>query len=189
VVPIFLEQIAKGGPVTVTHPEVRRYFMTIPEAVTLVLQATALGESGQIMMLEMGDPVKIVDLARQLISLAGKTEDEVPIEFVGLRPGEKLNEELHCSTESCVRTAHSKIQVFNPYSKPPVDTIEMIDSAVNLMQPDTDAAEVRRILGQIVSEYQPLSPVDPIVADAAGEGPEAIHVDENEPNGKSSVAS
>ena len=116
--PIFLEQIARGGPVTVTHPEMQRYFMTIPEAVTLVLQATALGESGQIMVLEMGDPVKIVDLARQLIMLSGNNENEIPIEFVGLRPGEKLMEELYGSTELYSQTAHNKILVFNPNSWP-----------------------------------------------------------------------
>jgi len=154
VVPIFMEQIARGGPVTVTHPEMQRYFMTIPEAVTLVLQATALGDSGQIMVLEMGDPIKIVDLARQLITLSGRDQREIPIEFVGLRPGEKLMEELHCSTESCSQTAHSKILVFNSNSGPHDDAIKKIDSAVDLIRPGTDEIEVRRILHEIVPEYQ-----------------------------------
>ncbi|HEY6512492.1 MAG TPA: nucleoside-diphosphate sugar epimerase/dehydratase, partial [Burkholderiaceae bacterium] len=93
VIPKFKEQIARGGPVTVTHPEIIRYFMTIPEAARLVLQAAAVGESGQVLVLEMGEPVRIVDLARQLIRLAGRSADEVAIEFSGLRAGEKLYEE------------------------------------------------------------------------------------------------
>lgn len=154
VVPIFLEQIARGGPITITHPDMQRYFMTIPEAVTLVLQATALGESGQIMVLEMGDPIKIVDLARQLIMLSANDENEIPIEFVGLRPGEKLMEELHGSTELYSQTAHNKILVFNPNSWPPNGALDRIDSAIELMQPNIDDAQVRQILHEIVPEYQ-----------------------------------
>jgi len=149
-----LEQIARGGPVTVTHPEMQRYFMTIPEAVTLVLQATALGESGQIMVLEMGDPVKIVDLAKQLITLSANNEAEIAIEFVGLRPGEKLMEELHGSTEQFSKTAHDKILIFNPNSVPPGDALNRIDSAIDLMRPDISEVQVRQILHEIVPEYQ-----------------------------------
>jgi len=87
VIPKFKEQIAKGGPVTVTHPEIIRYFMTIPEAARLVLQAAAIGQSGQVLVLDMGEPVRIVDLARDLIRLAGHTTEEIPIEFTGLRAG------------------------------------------------------------------------------------------------------
>ena len=114
VVPIFMDQIARGGPVTITHPEMQRYFMTIPEAVTLVLQATALGESGQIMVLNMGDPIKIVDLVHQLFQLVGKQEGEIPIEFIGLRPGEKLFEELCQDSEICIETSHAKIKDLQP---------------------------------------------------------------------------
>ncbi len=89
VVPIFMDQIARGGPITVTHPEMRRYFMTIPEAVTLVLQATALGDSGQIMVLEMGEPIKIVDLIQHLLQLVGKSRDEIPIQVRWPETGRK----------------------------------------------------------------------------------------------------
>ncbi len=107
VIPIFQEQIERGGPVTVTHPEIRRYFMTIPEAAQLVLQAGAIGNGGDILILDMGEPVKIVDLARDMISLSGK--EEVQVVFSGLRPGEKLFEELELQGEDCVRTRHPKI--------------------------------------------------------------------------------
>jgi FlaA1/EpsC-like NDP-sugar epimerase len=163
VVPIFLEQIARGGPVTITHPEMQRYFMTIPEAVTLVLQATALGESGQIMVLEMGDPIKIVDLARQLITLSANNEHEIAIEFVGLRPGEKLMEEFHGSTEQYSQTAHNKILVFNPNLWPPNGALDKIDSAIELMQPNLDDAQVRQILHEIVPEYQSEFDAKPLI--------------------------
>jgi FlaA1/EpsC-like NDP-sugar epimerase len=99
VIPKFKEQIAKGGPLTVTHPEIPRYFMTIPEAARLVLQAAALAESGQVYVMDMGEPVKIIELARTMIPLAGHHEDEIGIVFSGLRPGEKLYEELLADAE------------------------------------------------------------------------------------------
>ncbi len=111
VIPKFKEQIARGGPVTVTHPEIIRYFMTIPEAARLVLQAAAIGDSGQVLVLDMGEPVKIVDLARDLIRLAGHTEREIPIVFSGLRPGEKLYEELLADAERTVPTAVERLRV------------------------------------------------------------------------------
>jgi len=111
VIPIFRRQIAKGGPVTVTHPDMTRYFMTIPEAASLVVQAGAIGGEGKIFVLDMGEPVRIVDLARNMIRLSGKEPDrDVPIDFVGARPGEKLHEELWGADEEVRPTSHPKIQ-------------------------------------------------------------------------------
>src|SRR4029078_955868 len=110
VIPIFKQQISRGGPVTVTHREMRRYFMTIPEASQLVLQAGAMGQGGEIFILDMGDPVKIVDLARDLITLSGlRPDDDVEIKFTGIRPGEKLFEELSTASEHADKTRHPKV--------------------------------------------------------------------------------
>ncbi len=105
VIPKFKEQIAKGGPVTVTHPDITRYFMTIPEAARLVVQAAVIGQTGQVLVLDMGQPVRIVDLARDMIRLSGRGQDEIHIEFSGLRPGEKLYEELLADNDTSLPTA------------------------------------------------------------------------------------
>jgi FlaA1/EpsC-like NDP-sugar epimerase len=111
VIPKFKEQIAKGGPVTVTHPDIIRYFMTIPEAARLVLQAAAIGETGQVLVLDMGEPVKIVDLARTMIRLSGHSEQAIRIEFTGLRPGEKLFEELLADADATLPTRFAQLRI------------------------------------------------------------------------------
>ena len=111
VIPKFKEQIARGGPITVTHPDIIRFFMTIPEAARLVLQAGTIGESGQVLVLDMGEPVKIVELARTMIRLSGKSEDEIVIEYTGLRPGEKLYEELLADADSTLVTPIARLRI------------------------------------------------------------------------------
>ncbi len=113
VVPIFKRQIAAGGPVTITHAEMRRYFMTIPEAAQLVMQAGAIGKGGEIFLLDMGEPVKIIDLAKAMIAKSGLVEGrDIDIEVTGIRPGEKLFEELSCNNEVAVTTSHPKIAIW-----------------------------------------------------------------------------
>jgi FlaA1/EpsC-like NDP-sugar epimerase len=111
VIPKFKEQIAKGGPVTVTHPDITRYFMTIPEAARLVVQACAIGEPGRVYVLEMGAPVKIVELAKAMIQLSGRRLEDVQIVFSGLRPGEKLYEELLADTDATVPTGIAQLRI------------------------------------------------------------------------------
>jgi FlaA1/EpsC-like NDP-sugar epimerase len=155
VVPIFKEQIAKGGPVTVTHPEMQRYFMTIPEAVELVLQASTMGRGSEIFVLDMGEPVRIADLARNMIRLSGKEPDiDIQIQFSGLRPGEKLYEELHLEGEDMQPTFHSKIKIFRDAQLNPAQ-VELDIARLEKDLTRRDEVAVVRQLTKIVPEYKP----------------------------------
>ncbi|MGC3962310.1 MAG: nucleoside-diphosphate sugar epimerase/dehydratase [Rhodocyclaceae bacterium] len=153
VVPKFQAQIVRGGPVTVTHPEITRYFMSIPEACQLVLQAATMGEGGEIFVLDMGEPVKIVELARVLIALSGATEEQIPIAFSGLRPGEKLYEELLADDEHTRPTHHPKLRIAKAREADAGRVAEIID----WLECDVVRTqyEVKRELRRWVPEYQP----------------------------------
>jgi FlaA1/EpsC-like NDP-sugar epimerase len=156
VVPIFKDQIAGGGPVTVTHPEMRRYFMTISEAAQLVLQAFTIGKGGEVFVLDMGEPVKIVDLARNLILLSGLQPDkDIKIQFTGVRPGEKLFEELNLQDEDLVLTSHSKIRSYvSPYN---VDAMQIKACMQDLQQAvsERDTLRIVRLLKELIPDYTP----------------------------------
>ena len=157
VIPRFRQQIAAGGPVTVTHPDIIRYFMLIPEAAQLVLQAGLVASrretGGDIFVLDMGEPVRIVDLARDLIRLSGFTEDEINIEFTGLRPGEKLYEELLADGEATLPTPHPKLRIAKPSAVP--DDKWLADLEQWLAVPSRTEADVKDGLKQRVPDYQP----------------------------------
>ncbi|MEI7635960.1 MAG: nucleoside-diphosphate sugar epimerase/dehydratase [Syntrophus sp. (in: bacteria)] len=155
VIPIFQQQISQGKPVTVTHPEVTRYFMSIPEAAQLILQAGAMGQGGEVFILDMGKPVKIVDMARDVIRLHGfEPYRDIPIEFIGLRPGEKLYEELITVGEGIMPTSHQKIKVIQGNH----GDITILSSMINelIAVADTFNAEaIKRELQKIVPEFTP----------------------------------
>ena len=155
VIPKFKEQIARGGPVTVTHPDITRFFMTIPEAARLVVQAGAIGEGGQVFVLDMGEPVKIVDLARDLIRLSGHTLAEIPIAFSGLRPGEKLFEELLADADATLPTRFERLRIARlDASASSLDEVQLLLdwTAGRSSAPDD---EVRERLARLVPEYRP----------------------------------
>ena len=152
VLEIFRRQIAEGGPLTVTHPEMTRYFMTIPEAAQLVLQAGAMGEGGEIFVLDMGEPVRIVDLARKMIALSGFAPGrEIGIAFTGLRPGEKLAEELGLDDERIAKTRHPKIFIgkLSPY---PAETVEQALTALATLVEAGDDGALRTLLSELIPE-------------------------------------
>lgn len=159
VVPTFQRQIAAGGPITVTHPDICRYFMTIPEAVQLVLQAAVLSLGGEVMMLDMGQPVKIVDLAKDLIHLSGyEVGKDINIVFTGLRPGEKLFEELFVKGEEYVQTQHDKILiVYNSSNNIPKNLYSFVDS-LSKATAQNDSQLILFLLEQLVSGYVPKYP-------------------------------
>ena len=162
VIPKFREQIAAGGPVTVTHPDITRFFMSIPEAAQLVLQAGAMGQGGEIFVLDMGDPVRIVDLAKEMIRLSGFSEEEIRIVFTELRPGEKLYEEVLADNERTLPTPHPKLRVARAR-----DVEEgWLKSLVNWLQHSAlrEDCDVRKALGEWVPEYN-----------AARNGPPVLH--------------
>jgi FlaA1/EpsC-like NDP-sugar epimerase len=154
VIPKFREQIASGGPVTVTHADITRYFMSIPEAAQLVLQAGLMGKGGEIFVLDMGEPVKIVDLARDMIRLSGYSEVDIEIKFTGLRRGEKLFEELLATSEQTLATGHPKVRVVRALAAP--DPSWLRETMAWLDAPDAlDDHAVRGQLARLVPEYRP----------------------------------
>jgi FlaA1/EpsC-like NDP-sugar epimerase len=148
VIPIFRRQIERGGPVTVTHPEMTRFFMTIPEAVSLIVQAGAIGGRGQVYVLDMGEPVKILDVARNMIRLSGKApETDVPITFVGVRPGEKLHEELWTEGETVGPTSHPKIL---RAARPPID-VEWLDQELEELERMVSRGETLDVVSKLAA--------------------------------------
>jgi FlaA1/EpsC-like NDP-sugar epimerase len=188
VVPIFQDQIRRGGPITVTHPEIERFFMTIPEASQLVLQAAAMGKGGEIFVLDMGESVRIVDLARDLIRLSGLNSDDIEIVFTGLRPGEKLYEELYFEDEEMQPTPHSK--VFVAYHRPYqlAEVREAIDelSAIAHESPILLRKKIKDLVPEYESEAAPAAPVaqeNAIPAESNG-----VHLPQRRTNQRTSVA-
>ena len=170
VIPIFQEQIARGGPVTVTHPEVTRYFMSIPEAAQLILQAASMGSGGETFILDMGTPVRILDLAKDLIHLNGlEPEKDIPIQFIGLRPGEKLIEELITEEEGIVSTAHEKIMALRGRAK---DHEALKSGIVDLLAvaKTYNHALIKKKIHDLVPEYNPEDDASPSVGSLQANG-------------------
>jgi FlaA1/EpsC-like NDP-sugar epimerase len=165
VIPIFRKQIARGGPVTVTHPEMTRYFMTIPEAVQLVIQAGAIGGRGQVYVLDMGEPVRIVDLAQTMIRLSGKEPGrEIEIEIVGARPGEKLHEELWSEDETVTPSSHEAIMLV---TRPPIDAA-WLEAELDELDRLVEAGETLDLVGRLSSIVAQPRRNDVLAGDGAG---------------------
>jgi FlaA1/EpsC-like NDP-sugar epimerase len=155
VVPLFQQQIAQGGPVTVTHPDITRYFMSIPEAAQLILQAGAMGEGGEIFILDMGEPVRIADMARDLIRLNGLEPDQdIHIEYIGLRPGEKLYEELITVGEGIIPTGHRKVLVLRGLTSNG-NTLNVWVDELNELAGSFDSDSLKDKLREMIPEYKP----------------------------------
>jgi FlaA1/EpsC-like NDP-sugar epimerase len=177
VIPLFKAQIAKGGPVTITHPEIIRYFMTIPEAAQLVLQAGALGTGGEVFVLDMGDPVKIVDLAREMITLSGfEPEVDIPITFTGLRPGEKLYEELLTAEEGTSATNHKKIFIARSEALDR-ERLELGLARLQTSATNGDDQAIRRRLHALVSTYTYQQPEGEVLETWIPQSPAAEHTE------------
>jgi FlaA1/EpsC-like NDP-sugar epimerase len=175
VVPIFQEQIEAGGPVKVTHPEARRFFMTISEAVSLVLQASAKSEGSEIFVLDMGEPIRIVDLAENMIRLAGLVPyEDIDIQFTGLRPGEKLIEELNRQSETMLASSQEKIQIIHEHPLTWDSIAEWIEE-LEVLLPFRREGEVIAHMQRLAPEYNPTSRANhnqsapPAMAQAGGE--------------------
>ena len=173
VIPKFKDQIMRGGPITVTHPEVRRFFMSVPEASQLVLQSALMGKGGEIFVLDMGEPVKIVDLARDLIRLSGLAEQDIHIEFTGLRPGEKLYEELLADSEATLPTRHPKVRIAKPVALPGPAWEKEVRQWLNRVEP-LGEIETKAALARFVPAYVPfvdeqnVIPMIPVAARGGG---------------------
>lgn len=153
VIPLFRKQIAAGGPVTVTHPDIIRYFMTIPEAVSLVLQAGAYAKGGEIFVLDMGEPMKMLDMAKNLIKLSGfRVDEDIKIEFIGLRPGEKMYEELLMNEEGLQETANRMIHIGKPIEFDSEEFEEQLERLNSMAQ--AEDRDIRRMVKEIVPTYQ-----------------------------------
>jgi FlaA1/EpsC-like NDP-sugar epimerase len=177
VVLTFKQQIAAGGPITVTHPEMKRYFMTIPEAVQLVLQGAALSKGGEVFMLDMGEPVKIVDLARDLITLSGlQVGRDIDIVFTGLRPGEKLFEEMFAAGEQYERTQHEKIYIAANASSFVPRGLDAAIGELDEAAAHNDRSGIVQALQELIPEYRPPqlaaangAAAEPVTGPTAGE--------------------
>jgi FlaA1/EpsC-like NDP-sugar epimerase len=153
VVPLFRRQIERGGPVTVTHPDMERFFMTIPEACQLIMQAGVLGQGGEIFVLDMGQPIRIRYLAEQMIRLSGRDPDEIPIEYIGLRPGEKLYEELFYLDEGLAPTAHQRIRVARHRDIDPKRLAQQLEQLERDVR-DYDTDGLAAGLARLIPEWQ-----------------------------------
>lgn len=160
VVPNFEEQIRKGGPVTVTHPEMQRYFMTIREAAELVLEAAAMGQGGEIFVLDMGEPVRVVDLAKEMILLSGfRPFEDIDIIYTGIRPGEKLFEELSLNNESLSKTRHPKVFIGQMGDAPGEKIFRIVDQLIHLSKQGNEP-EIKRVLSELIpdAQFEPTKP-------------------------------